>query len=338
MFLRAVLLVVGAACVLLGVVFLFSWFGQVRTAGVPVQTRVEIVEARAPVLAAAHAITRGALLKQADFVSKILKTEEHPLPGSLAPGQEQDFVGALARRDFAAGEPLIASEFVKPNDRSFLAAVLRPGFRATAIFVDAAQSVAGLALPGDFVDVILVQTFDGKVEPGRKAASETVLRGVRVLAVDQAMNAPSGVVSAVSPEGRVPKTVTLEVTEQQAKKLLVASKLGNFELSLLPLDAVAEANPLAESLSGGPVWASDVSPALGQVARSRPREQTKPVAHAAVCPPITGSTLDKFVRCVPSNGPETQVASRSAPEASAPAQSPVVRVAPGSASEGEPND
>ena len=342
MFLRAVLLAVGAASVLLGAVLLISWFAQTRTGAAPAEARVETREARAPVLAAAHAIARGTLLRQADFVAKTLKPDDHLPPGSIAPGQEQDFVGAMTRRDFAAGEPLIASEFVKPSDRSFLAAVLRPGFRATSIFVDAAQSVAGLALPGDFVDVILIQTFDDKAaNPGRRAAGETVLSGVRVLALDQATSAPTGVVSAVGPEGRVPKTVTLEVTEQQTKKLLVASKLGSFELSLLPLDAAAEANPVAEWLNSGPVWASDVSPALGEVAQSRPQERPKAAAQAAPprCPPVTGSTLDKSVRCAPPT-----LAAYPAPVASAPAAEaagrggPAVRIVPASAGEESQND
>lgn len=338
MFFRAVLLAVGAACVLLGVVLLFSWFGQTQPGQTPVQAHVEVHDTRPPVLAAAHPITRGALLKQGDFVPKTLKPGEPMLPGSLAPGQEGDFAGAMARRDFAAGEPLIASEFIKPSDRSFLAAALRPGFRAQSIFVDAAQSVAGLALPGDFVDVILVQSFDDKDDPGHRTASETVLRSVRVLAVDQATSAPSRVASAPA-EARVPKTVTLEVTEREAKTLLVVSKLGTFELSLLPLDAVAEADSPAGKPGSGPVWASDVSPALGDVARTRPKSAAKA---APACPPVTGSTLDKSVRCVP-----LRIAARSAPDASQPtpqsapeaaAQGPAVRVAPASAGEGGSND
>jgi pilus assembly protein CpaB len=339
MFLRIILLVVGAACVLLGVVVLASWYGQ-RTSQTPVVAHVESpADTRAPVLAAAHPILKGTLLRKEDIVSKDLKPDERLLPGSLAPGQEQDFVGALVRRDFAAAEPLIASEFVKPNDRSFLAAALRPGFRATSVFVDAAQSVAGLALPGDFVDVILVQSFDNATatDPGRRTSGETVLRGVRVLAVDQATSAPTGVATAVGSEPHIPKTVTLEVTEQQAKKLLVASKLGTFELSLLPLDAVAEANPLADWLTAGPVWASDVSPALGQMVKAPPKPGPK-VASAS-CPPVTGSTLDKSVRCVPSRfvHMETPVATESPPQAAGQGQ-PAVRVAPGPAGEASPND
>ena len=337
MFLRIVLLVVGAACVLLGVVVLFSWFGQVRSSRTPAETRIEIhAQAIAQVLAAAHAIKRGIPLQKGDVVSKALKPDERLLPGSLEPGQEQEFIGALSLQDFAAGDTLFVSEFVKP--KNWLAAELRPGHLALTIFVDPAQSVAGLALPGDLVDVVLIQSFDERTapDPRRRTSGETVLRGVRVLAVDQQMSPPAGVAATIGMEPHAPKTVTLEVTEQQAKKLLVASKLGAFELSLLPLDAMAEADPPKDA---GAVWASDVSPAIGDLFASAAAERAAAAA-APRCPPVTGSTLDKSVRCVPSNRAPSRapVAAGSPPEAAEQARPPSVRVAPASGAQGNPND
>ena len=228
--LRYILLAIGAVFVLGGVTILFVWFGQVRKAPEVVGAPTEI---RTSIITVAHAIPKGTLLRQDDLKSKVLGPEEHLQPGSVVSGQEKDLLGALSRRDFAEGEPLIASDFIKPSDRNFLAAVLKPGSRAISIFVDAAQSVAGLALQGDYVDVILIQSFDDKitVDPGRKTVGETVLHGVRVIAIDQALALPqAGLVSAVlaNAEGRVPKTVTLEVTERQAEKLLVASETWRF--------------------------------------------------------------------------------------------------------------
>ncbi len=326
MFLRNVLLVVGALCVLLGA-------GLLLTRREPPSTRpppavASHLEPAVSVLTAAHAVRKGSLLKQGDMIAKPLKSGEGSAPGSLAPGQESGFVGALARRNFAEGELLIASDFVKPSDRNFLAAVLRPGFRATSIFVDAAQSVAGLALPGDLVDVILVQTFGDSPDPSRRTAGETVLRGARVLALDQALGPPLGAGS----EARVPKTVTLEVTEQQAKALPVAAKLGVFQLSLRPLDAPADGDISADPTDSGPVWASDISPALRQAARSRP-QAPKAALPPARCPPLTGSSLDKSVRCAPSQRAAYQppVAAAAEPEA---APGPAVRVAPARGGEG----
>ena len=55
--------------------------------------------------------------------------------------------------------------------------------------VDASQSSSGLILPGDRIDVILIQSFGDTVEPSRKEVAETVLVDVRVIAVDQSLNA-----------------------------------------------------------------------------------------------------------------------------------------------------
>ena len=97
MLLRNLLLGVGAVFVLLGVAFssLFS-ARPPKPAGV-VETRVE---SRASVLVAAHGIPKGTLLRQEDFKSKDLGPDELLQPGSLVPGQEKDFLGALSRRDF----------------------------------------------------------------------------------------------------------------------------------------------------------------------------------------------------------------------------------------------
>ena len=221
--------------------------------------------------------------------------------------------GRVQSARFREGEPLIASEFIKPSDRSFLAAVLRPGYRAVSIFVDAQQSVAGLALQGDYVDVILIQSFDDKItaDPRRRTVGETVLHDVRVIAIDQALTPPAGgVMSVVNTEARIPKTVTLEVAERDAEKLLVASKLGSFQLSLMPLN-VAAPNAREDTRNARPVWASDVSLALDEVvqpppkpatsATSAPQPSVAPPPPPAACPPATGSTLEKSVRCAPSS-------------------------------------
>jgi len=120
--------------------------------------------------------------------------------------------------------------------------------------------------------VILTQTFDDKVTtyPGRKTVGETVLRDVRVIAIDQSMNpqpnVSSAVLSVASTEARIPKTVTLELTERQAEVLLVAAQLGKFQLAVRPIAAAGAARP-EEKRNAKPVWASDVSPALDEIAQ-----------------------------------------------------------------------
>ena len=264
MFLRNVLLALGGVLVLVGAGLFIAWFSQMRSRPVAVVERS--VESRPAVLVAARTIALGTLLRKEDIAWKDVMPGE-VRPGYLMRGQvsEAEFLGAISRRNFAQDEPLIASEFVKPGDRQFLAAVLKPGSRAISIFVDAAQSAAGMALPGDRVDVILTQSFgEQATDPGRKTVSETMLRDVRVIAIDQSLTPSTNVAAAISTEARIPKTVTLELLERQAEALMVAAQLGKFQLAVLPLERVAVEHP-EEQTEAGPVWASDVSPALREV-------------------------------------------------------------------------
>ena len=293
MFLRNVLLALGGVLVLVGAGLFIAWFSQMRSRPVAVVERS--VESRPAVLVAARTIALGTLLRKEDIAWKDVMPGE-VRPGYLMRGQvsEAEFLGAISRRNFAQDEPLIASEFVKPGDRQFLAAVLKPGSRAISIFVDAAQSAAGMALPGDRVDVILTQSFgEQATDPGRKTVSETMLRDVRVIAIDQSLTPSTNVAAAISTEARIPKTVTLELLERQAEALMVAAQLGKFQLAVLPLERVAVEHP-EEQTESGPVWASDVSPALREVGPPALRK----------CNPdesLSGSSLECLVRRPPNS-------------------------------------
>ena len=97
-----------------------------------------------------------------------------------------ELAGALVRRYLEPGEAIGGADVLRPRERGFLAAVLRPNMRATTIGVDAVTGTAGLIWPGDRVDVLLTQTLDDKVASfSRRIVGETVLGDVRVIAVDQ---------------------------------------------------------------------------------------------------------------------------------------------------------
>jgi pilus assembly protein CpaB len=309
MFLRNLLLAIGAVFVLAGVGLFIAWFGQTRNPTVVVERRVASQPA---ILAAAREIPAGGLLRKEDIVWKEVG------PGAVGPGNllrgqvsETEFLGAISRRDVPAGQALVASEFVKPGDRRFLAAVLKPGSRAISISVDAAQSAAGLALPGDHVDIILTQDFgENAAEPGRKTVGETMLRDVRVIAVDQSLNPMPAVGAergAATADSRLPKTVTLELHERQAEALLVGAQLGKLQLAVRPLEGSPTArlghDLVSQDLMVKPVWASDVSQALKQITPAA-KIAAAPNAPPAPrkCDPddsITGSTLECLVRRPP---------------------------------------
>jgi pilus assembly protein CpaB len=162
-----------------------------------------------------------------------------------------DFVGAVVRQGITAGEPITSFRVVRPGDRGFLAAVLKPGTRAVSVSVSPETGISGLVFPGDRVDLILAQGFreiNAEQAPMRRA-SETVLTDIRVIAIDQKTNDQNEKAAVV-------KTVTLEVTPKQAERVAVAAELGKLSLSLRSL-AIGE--DVAAADTRGPTWDSEVS-------------------------------------------------------------------------------
>ncbi len=174
----------------------------------------------------------------------------------------KELVGSVVRRAISAGEPVSIGRLVKPGTRGFLAAVLRPGYRAVSLRINATSSISGLVFPGDRVDVILTHTVNAK------RVSETVLTNVRILAIDQQTNDQAQ-------DPKVGKHATFEVTPKQAEMFSVLSDMGKLSLSLrslakdqAELERIATSDePLAEpetEKGKTHTWGSEVSRLLNQ--------------------------------------------------------------------------
>jgi pilus assembly protein CpaB len=207
-------------------------------------------------LVAAHGLPAGTLLRDEDFMAKPIEAAKLPA-GAIteAPEARSSLRGALLARYLESGTPVTSADVIRSHDRGFLASVLAPGTRAVTIGVDQVTGVAGLIWPGDSVDVILTQQFDqSQTSIAKRVLSETVLTGVRVIAVDQDIVQGGAVGSTLA--GRATKTVTLQVTTDQAERLTVAQRLGQLALAVRAIGDAPPADPAA-------VYGGDVSPALG---------------------------------------------------------------------------
>jgi pilus assembly protein CpaB len=161
-------------------------------------------------------------------------------PTYMVQGQHslEEFIGAVVRSSLTDGDPVTAARVVKPGDRGFLAVVLDPGHRAVTVNLTPSAGVAGFILPGDHVDLIATMTIPN-VDTSKKGggggssrqnmASETVLKDVRVLALDQRLDDQSKEVQGPA------KTATLDVTPKEAEIIAVVSDLGKLSLSLRSL-------------------------------------------------------------------------------------------------------
>ncbi|QDP20169.1 Flp pilus assembly protein CpaB [Sphingomonas xanthus] len=142
----------------------------------------------------------------------------------------QKLIGTVVRNPVTAGQPLTRGALVGPGDRGFLAAALGPGMRAVTIPLDKETSgVGGFVFPGDRVDLVLTQDIVGGGEGPPLKVSETVVRNIRVLAIDQKIDGKTedGKIEATKAD-----TVTLEATPRIAEKIAVSQSMGKLSLAL----------------------------------------------------------------------------------------------------------
>jgi pilus assembly protein CpaB len=147
------------------------------------------------------------------------------------PDAMNDFVDAIVRVPVASGEPIRDPMVVFAKGSGFLAAVLPKGMRAVSTDVSPETGAGGFILPEDHVDVMLTRRDKAseKISGIEKYVSDTILRNVRVLAVDQTVEEKNGTKVVVG------KTATLELTEGQAETLALSRQLGTISLALRSL-------------------------------------------------------------------------------------------------------
>src|SRR6266566_452580 len=130
-------------------------------------------------------------------------------------------------------DPVLRSKLTGPGQRASLATMLEEGKRAVTVQVDDVRGVAGFVLPGDFVDIIMIAD---DVSSRRQSYSDILLEHVKVLAIDQLAGEGEG-------KPTVARAVTLEVTKEQAQKILLATNVGKLSLVLgRPIEANGDPN------------------------------------------------------------------------------------------------
>jgi pilus assembly protein CpaB len=182
------------------------------------------------VLVARADLSRGKILKPGNLI-----WQSWPR-GSLDPAyilrgthRAADFNGWVVRQPVAPGQPVTLAQIVAPGNRGFLAAALRPGMRAVSVRVTETSGISGFVFPGDRVDLLITYPVPaGKNGGYLHKASETVLRDVRVIAIDQLLQSKNG-------HAYVAHTATLEVTPKQSEIIALASQMGQLSLSLRSL-------------------------------------------------------------------------------------------------------
>ncbi|PZO77235.1 MAG: Flp pilus assembly protein CpaB [Mesorhizobium amorphae] len=133
------------------------------------------------------------------------------------------FKASVARVALYGGEPLRKNKLIGEG-QSFMSAILPPGKRAIATQIAADTSAGGFILPNDYVDVIMTrrQTAPQGGAPVEGFETETVLKNIKVLAIDQTIQEGED-----GKRTKVGETATLELTPQQAEIITVAQQMAD---------------------------------------------------------------------------------------------------------------
>src|SRR6478672_8529355 len=198
------------------------------------QTRVSAaVQPAGTIVVAAESLAYGTAMTpdnvaEIPWFSNTLPEGAFAVKDDLLDGGRRVVLSPLKR-----GEPVLRSKITGPGQRASLASLLDDGKRAVTVSVDDVRGVAGFVLPGDFVDIVVIAD-DGS--PKRQSYSDILLEHVKVLAIDQVASEGEG-------QPTVAKAVTVEVTKEQAQKILLATNIGKLSLILArPVESKPDPN------------------------------------------------------------------------------------------------
>jgi pilus assembly protein CpaB len=159
---------------------------------------------------------------------EMLSTLDWP-SGALPAGAVTDpakLKDRVVKMDMVRGEAMIEGKLAPVGTKGGLSAVIAEGKRAMTVRVNDVVGVAGFALPGNYVDILVHTQQDGKGKDDKaRPISKTVLEHVLVLAVAQEAGRDDTKPKVVS-------AVTLELSLADAEKLDLARSIGTLSLAL----------------------------------------------------------------------------------------------------------
>jgi len=136
--------------------------------------------------------------------------------------------------------------------------------------------VGGFLQPGNYVDVV------SAYREGQSSESETIVQNVKVLAVDQTASSDKN-------EPAIVRAVTLEVTPEDAEKVVLAEHRGVIQLALRnPTDTELVAMQTKQA-------PPPPAPAPAPVAKAKPRVKVGPPPPSTDVTVIRGTDVGKEV-------------------------------------------
>ena len=190
------------------------------------------------IVVAAQDIPPGTTINEEVIKKGMIKTT--PWPKNSIPvgafSSPQQVVGKINRVKILANEPILESRLA--GEGAGLTVRLEAGKRALAVRVDEIIGVSGFIVPDDRVDVILTTTPLGANQDAK--VSKIVLQNKRILSVAQSTEQKDG-------KPQLARSITLEVTPDEAEKLSLASQEGQIVLALRGLGDDSETRTIGSN-------------------------------------------------------------------------------------------
>lgn len=180
------------------------------------EVEVELIE-RFPVVIAAQDIPAGVELNENHLKTKLLEADwlsDHHYATT------EELIGLISKDNVFTGEIINGLRMAGPGEGTTLASLIPEDKRAITIRVNDVIGVAGFLLPGNKVDILnTIKYSDTYVK------TSTILKDIRVLAVDQTARTDDN-------KPVIVRAVTLELSPEQAEKLLSEKNKGSIQLAL----------------------------------------------------------------------------------------------------------
>lgn len=174
--------------------------------------------------------------------------------GAVTPAEFPAYEGEALQLAMVSGEPLFAAA-VSARERRGLSSRIPPGTRAMTVMVDEVNSVSGMLRPGDRIDLM----FSVRPRPDAGLPVGEVATPLMSNLLVLATGTRTQVEPAPDAVGRF-GAITVEVTPEQAQKLILAQRSGRITALLRHPD---DQSPAARD-------ALDLDELLGIARRSRP--------------------------------------------------------------------
>ncbi len=252
-----------AVALLFGALAVFGARGYIAERVEVERARLQPARAMAEVVVARRDLVRGDVVAPENMAVREVPLEYLPR-SAVRPERFDQFVGARLDAPMRSGEPLVAGSVVGA-DASTFSSRIRQGIRAMSVLVDEVNSVSGMLQPGDRIDLLF--SVRPPVALGQPPAAEVTV----TLMQDLAVLATGRQVRAGADDGGAARhftAITVEVSPEQAQRLIVAQRSGKLTAMLRHPD---DRRPMSER-------ALDVNALLGLPApvRAAPEPAREP--------------------------------------------------------------